>query len=69
MQRIVIDIPENKINFFAELLKNLGIKKVKWLSKDKKEFVDDLKQSLEEVELHQRGKIKLQSAKDFLDEL
>lgn len=69
MQRIVIDIPDNKINFFMELLNNLGFKKVERLSKKQKEFVDDLKNSLNEVELHRQGKVKLQSAKDFLNEL
>lgn len=69
MQRIVIDIPDNKLNFFLELIKNLGFKKVKQLSKNQKEFVDDLQHSLEQVKQHQDGKIKMQSAKDFLNEL
>ncbi|MCF8406134.1 MAG: hypothetical protein K9H58_19485 [Bacteroidales bacterium] len=69
MQRVVIDIPDNKYNFFMELVNNLGFKKVKQLSKKQKEFVDDLQHSLEQVKQHQEGKIKLQSAKDFLNEL
>jgi hypothetical protein len=69
MQRVVIDIPDNKLKFFMELLNNLGFKKVKQLSKKEKEFVDDLQHSLEQVKQHQEGKIKLQSAKDFLNEL
>ena len=69
MQRIVLDIPDNKINFFMELVNNLGFKKVEKLSNKQMEFVDDLKDSLNEVEQHRQGKIKLQSAKDFLNEL
>jgi hypothetical protein len=69
MQRVVLDIPDNKINFFLELVSNLGFKRVQRLSKEQKEFVDDLKHSLNEVELHRQGKIKLQSARDFLNEL
>jgi hypothetical protein len=69
MQRVVLDIPDNKINFFMELVNNLGYKKVKRLSKEEAEFVDDLKNSLNEVELHRQGKIKLQPARDFLNEL
>jgi len=69
MQRVVLDIPDKKINFFMELIHNLGFKKVQKLSKEQKEFVDDLKQSLNEVELHKQGKIKLQPARDFLNEL
>jgi len=69
MQRVVIDIPDNKFNFFIELVKNLGFKRVRPLSKEQKEFIDDLKQSLEQVKQHQDGKIKLQTAKDFINEL
>ncbi|TVQ13485.1 MAG: hypothetical protein EA361_09625 [Bacteroidetes bacterium] len=69
MQRIVIDIPDHKVNFFLELVNNLGFKKVKQISKEQKQFVDDLQHSLEQVKQHQEGKIKLQSAKEFLDEL
>jgi uncharacterized protein YpuA (DUF1002 family) len=69
MQRVVIDIPDNKFNFFMELVNNLGFKKVRKLSKEQHQFVDDLQDSLEQVKQHQEGKIKLQSAKDFLHEL
>ena len=69
MQRVVIDIPDNKIGFFMELVNNLGFKKVKRISKEQKQFIDDLQHSLEQVKQHQEGKINLQSAKDFLDEL
>jgi hypothetical protein len=69
MQWVVLDIPDNKINFFMELVNNLGYKKVKRLSKAEAEYVDDLKNSLNEVELHRQGKIKLQPARDFLNEL
>lgn len=36
---------------------------------EQQEFIDGLKQALIEVELHQQGKIKLQSAREFLEEL
>ena len=69
MQRIVIDVPDNKFNFFMELMKNLGIRKVKRLTKEQKQFVDDLKHSLKQVKQHQEEKIGLQTARDFLNEL
>lgn len=37
--------------------------------RDKKVFMDDLKDSFEEVKFAKEGKIKLQSAKEFLNEL
>jgi hypothetical protein len=36
---------------------------------EQQEFIDGLKQALIEVELHQQGKIKLQSAQELLAEL
>ena len=36
---------------------------------EQQEFIDGLKQALIEVELHQQGKIKLQSAREFLEDL
>lgn len=69
MQRVVIDIPDNKINFFMELFSSLGIKKTKHLSNKQIEFVDDLKHSIREVEQHEKGNVELQTADDFLNEL
>ncbi len=69
MQRVVIDIPDNKINFFMELFSSLGIKKTKQLSNEQIEFVDDLKHSIREVEQHEKGNVQLQTADDFLNEL
>lgn len=69
MQRVIVEIPDNKLSFFMELLNNLGIKKVKNLSEQQKREVNDLQHSLEQVKQHQEGKIKLQSARDFLNEL
>ena len=69
MQRVVIDIPDSKFSFFMELVNNLGFKKIKQVSKEQKQFIDDLQHSLEQVKQHGEGKIKLQPAKDFLNEL
>jgi len=46
-------------------------KELKELEKlrDKKTFFADLKESVEEVKLAKEGKIKLQSGKEFLNEL
>lgn len=37
--------------------------------KSKKEIIEDIREALEEVKLHREGKIKLTSARDFLNEL
>jgi len=69
MQRVVIDIPDNKFSFFMDLVDNLGFKKVNQVSKEQQQFLDDLQHSLDQVKKHQQGKIELQSAREFLDEL
>ena len=69
MQRVVIDIPDNKLKFFMELVNNLGFKKVRQLDSEQQEFVDDLQHSLKEVKLMQEGKLEKQTAEDFLNEL
>ncbi len=72
MKQITLNIPENKYQFFLELVRNLEFIKVKNddnLNKDQKEFVDDLKDSLAQVELHLKGQINLKSADKLLDEL
>lgn len=69
MQKIVLDIPDNKMDFFLELFKSLGIKKIKKLTTQQVEYVSGLNQALQEVEEHLRGEKYLQNAKDFLKEL
>ena len=50
-------------------LKNHTAPKQKKLTADQQKFVDGLREALEEVKLHRQGKIKLQSAREFLAEL
>ena len=69
MQRVVLDIPDNKVDFLMELLKNLGIKKVQRLSGKQKEFVEGTKKSLEQVEQHLKGEIRLKTADQLFNEL
>jgi hypothetical protein len=71
----IVNVPENKADFFLELVKNLKFKVEQKatikepLTTEQQEWVDDLKESLRQVELHQQGKIKLKSARQLLDEL
>jgi len=72
MKQVTLNIPDNKYQFFMELVKSLRFVKVSAepnFSKEQMDFVDDLQDSLKQVELHQKGEIELQSAEDFLNEL
>ena len=54
------------INYWLKIQKEL--KELEKL-RDKKAFFADLIEAVEEVKLAKQGKVKLQSAKDFLNEL
>ena len=74
MKEITIEVPDNKIDFFIELIQNLSFIKIqkidgKPLTKAQQEFVDELKSALDQAELHQQGRIKLKDARSFLSEL
>ena len=67
--KIVLDIKESKVGFILELLKNFSFVKTEPLSPSKEEFLKELKGSVKEVAMAKKGKVKLQSARDFLNEL
>ncbi|HET9503737.1 MAG TPA: hypothetical protein VFO93_09355 [Hymenobacter sp.] len=69
----VISIPNDKLAFVKQLLSelNLPLKPIEAASLTiaQQRLADDLTESLREVELHQQGKIKLQTAEELLKEL
>ncbi len=70
--QVTLEIPDDKYASFMEVVRNIRfvkIRKEEKLTVSQKEFVEDLKHSLEEVELHQKGMIQLKDAYEFLDEL
>lgn len=67
--RILLDVKDSKAAFVMELLESLPFVKAQKLTEAKAEIMEDLKASIEEVKLARAGKIKLQSAKEMLDEL
>lgn len=70
MKQITINIPDNKYSFFLELVKNLGLEKVKEEPVEaSQEALEGLEQGFREVKLIQEGKMKGTPLKKFLDEL
>ncbi len=75
MEQLVLKIKDSsKRNILLELLQQLdfveiSIPKVQKKTKVQQEFIDGMKDALNDVELHLQGKKQLQTAKDFLDEL
>ena len=73
-QILVKNIPENKLNFFLELVNNLGFTierntNSKKLNKEQLMFIDGIEESINQVEQHLQGKIKLKTADQLLNEL
>ena len=72
MKQIVLNIDERKVKFFKELIKNFDFVKIAdeiKLTDEQNEFVDGLKESLNEVDNHKKGRKNLQSAREFINEL
>jgi hypothetical protein len=69
--KVILDIRDNRIPFFMELVKSLDyisvVKEVK--NEAKSQFVADLADAFNDVKLYEEGKKKLKSAKDLLNEL
>lgn len=67
--KLLLDIKDNKSAFFIEMLKNFSFVQVTKLTEAKAEALKEFKEAVDEVKLAKEGKIKLQSARDFLNEL
>ena len=66
---ILLEVKDSKADFFMELLKSFPFVKTKKHSPAKAQLIHEIKEAVEEVKLAKQGRIKLQSAKEFLREL
>lgn len=67
--KVLIDIKDSKVSFVLELLNSLSFVKVKTLSNEKADLISDIKESVDELNLIKKGKLKGIPAKDLIDEL
>ncbi len=75
--QILLEIPENRYAFFKALIRMLSFPKIIQVREaeqevplvSKAEFFAGLKESFEQMRLHQQGKIELRNADDVLAEL
>jgi hypothetical protein len=69
--KVILDIKENRVPFFMELVKSLDYIHIMKEIKDerKSKFVEDLAEAFNDVKLYEQGKKKLKKAKDLLNEL
>jgi hypothetical protein len=79
---LIVTVPDDRVAFVKKLLRELNLSvrpaakakpvaevKPKQYTPAQQKWIDDFREALREVELHQQGKIKLQDARDFLNEL
>ncbi len=70
--KILLDIKDEKAVFIMELLRNFPFVKAKPFTEKpskKNDFLSELQEAVEQVNLAKRGKIKLKSADELLNEL
>lgn len=67
--KLIVDVKENKAEFLLEVLRNFSFVKATPISEEKAKIISDLKEAVDEVKLAKEGKIQLQSAEDFLNEI
>lgn len=69
--RITLEINDSKASAFLNFIKSLDFIKIqnKEAISSKKDILEGIKDGLNEAKLHSEGKIDLQSARDFLNEL
>ena len=68
--KVLVDIPDEDVQFGMKVLKSLSfIKKASPLSASSLALFKDLQEASKEVRLHKKGKIKLQTARELLNEL
>jgi hypothetical protein len=68
--QVLVEIPDSKAAFGLEVLRNLAfVKKAKPMTSEKVNLWKDLKEAAEEVKSEKKGKTKLKTAQELLDEL
>ena len=67
--KVLLDIKDSKAGFVMELLKNLPFVKTKPLTPSKAQFLEEVKEAVDNMTLVKQGKLKARPAKELLDEL
>jgi hypothetical protein len=64
--KLFVEVTDKKAAFVKELLDSLSFVKTKTITPAKEQFLEELAKSAAEVSLAKKGKVKLQSAREFL---
>jgi len=69
MKQVTLNIKEEKLPFFLELVKNLALIQLDNEGDSKEEITTNLKEGFDELKLYKEGNLKGTPLKDFLNEL
>ena len=67
--KVLLDIKDNKAHSLLEVLKGLNYVKTKPFNDGKAELVEELREAVKQIKLAKKGKVKLKSMDEFLNEL
>jgi polyhydroxyalkanoate synthesis regulator phasin len=67
--KAIIDVKDNRADFVMELLDSLPFVKVKTISPQKAQLIEEIKEAVENLNLVKQGKLKARPAKDLVNEL
>ncbi len=68
--KILVEIPDNKMAFALEVLRNLAfVKKADPISAEKSLLMEELKEAVQNLNLVKQGKLNAKPARELLNEL
>ena len=67
--KILLDIPDNKALALLEVLGSISYVKAKRITDYKSQLMADIRESVEEMKLVRKGKLKARPVEDLLNEL
>ena len=67
--KVLLDIKDDKAGFFMEVLQHFPFVKIKPLTSEKAQLMEEVKEAVENLKLVRAGKMQARPAKELLDEL
>lgn len=67
--KILLDIPEKKVTFLMDVLKDISYVRIKPLTDDKALLIEEAKEATDEIQLIRAGQKDANDAELFLNEL
>jgi len=67
--KVILDIKDNKAAFVMELLNSFSFVKAKPITKEKVKLIEEIKESVDNLNMVKKGKMKATPLNDLLNEL